>query len=118
MIKTTKLISNCIFDGEKLMQKDELIQLHTFLLQLKTHLEDIVENNGNRSFNFYDKLDVTPYQVYKSKREHKLAVFALSQGIAELLSYNDCPGLEKISNRLIQMSERFMTNKEKEILQS
>ena len=27
------------------MQKDELIQLHTFLLQLKTHLEDIVDNN-------------------------------------------------------------------------
>ena len=98
------------------MQKDELIQLHTFLLQLKTHLEYIVENNGGREFNYYEKLNVTPYQVYKSKREHKLAVFTLSRGIAELLSNNNCPGLEKISNRLEQMSTRFMTNKEKELI--
>jgi len=98
------------------MQKDELIQLHTFLLQLKTHLEDMVENNGGCEFKMYDKLGVTPYQVYKSKREHKLAVFTLSTGIAGLLSNNNCPGLEKISNRLTQMSERFMTNKEKQLV--
>jgi len=98
------------------MQKDELIQLHTFLLQLKTHLEDIVENNGGCEFHLYEKLAVTPYQVYKSKREHKLAVFTLSTGIADLLSNNHCPGLEKISNRLNQMSERSMTNKEKELI--
>jgi len=98
------------------MQKDELIQLHTFLLQLKTHLEDIVENNGGIEFHPYVKLDVTPYQVYKSKREHKLAVFTLSKGIADLLSNNHCPGLEKISGRLNQMSERFMTDKEKETI--
>lgn len=97
------------------MQKDELIQLHTFLLQLKTHLEDIIDNNGTNSFQAYTKLDVTPYQVYKSKREHKLAVFTLSQGIADLLSDNKCPGLEKISGRLNSMSERFMTEKEKEL---
>lgn len=100
------------------MQKDELIQLHTFLLQLKTHLEDIVENNGGIEFLPYTKLDVTPYQVYKSKREHKLAVFTLSRGIADLLSNNKCPGLEKVSNRLNQMSERFMTDKEKQLIRS
>ncbi|MCK4901897.1 MAG: UPF0058 family protein [Thermoplasmatales archaeon] len=99
------------------MQKDELIQLHTFLLQLKTHLEEIVDNGGV-DFHAYDKLDVTPYQVYKSKREHKLAVFTLSKGIASLMTHNNCPGLEKISNRLDQMSERFMTEKEKEVIRS
>jgi len=100
------------------MQKDELIQLHTFLLQLKTHLDDLVDNNGGLEFQSYDKLNVTPYQVYKSKREHKLAVFTLSTGIATRLSNNNCSGLEKISNRLGQMSERFMTNKEKELIRS
>jgi len=98
------------------MQKDELIQLHTFLLQLKIHLEDMVKNNGGAEFIPYKKLDVTPYQVYKSKREHKLAVFTLSRGIATLMSNNNCPGLEKVSNRLDQMAERFMTEKEKELL--
>jgi hypothetical protein len=108
---------NCFrLEGRLIMQKDELIQLHTFLLQLKTHLEEIVQNNGGIEFQSYVKLDVTPYQVYKSKREHKLAVFTLSKGIATLLSNNNCPGLEKISNRLGQMSERFMTEKEKEIV--
>ena len=97
------------------MQKDELIQLHTFLLQLRTHLEDMVENDGSTDFISYEKLDITPYQVYKSKREHKLAVFTLSRGIAGLLSNNECPGLEKISGRLDQMSERFMTDKEKKL---
>ena len=98
------------------MQKDELIQLHAFLLQLKTHLEDLVQNNGGIEFQPYHKLDVTPYQVYKSKREHKLAVFTLSKGIATLLSNNNFPGLEKVSGRLEIMAERFMTDKEKEIL--
>jgi hypothetical protein len=105
-------------EGSKIMQKDELIQLHTFLLQLKTHLEDIVQNNGGVEFHAYVKLDVTPFQVYKSKREHKLAVFTLSKGIADLLSNNNCPGLEKVSNRLEQMSERFMTEKEKALVKS
>lgn len=100
------------------MQKDELIQLHAFLLQLKTHLEDLMQNNGGTEFEPYNKLDVTPYQVYKSKREHKLAVFTLSKGIAKLLSNNNFPGLEKVSNRLEQMAERFMTEKEKEMLKS
>ena len=104
------------FEGRLNMQKDELIQLHTFLLQLKTHLDDMVEDNGGPEFQSYDRLNVTPYQVYKSKREHKLAVFTLSEGIANLLSNNNCPGLGKVSNRLCQMSERFMTEKEKEIL--
>lgn len=101
---------------ERIMQKDELIQLHTFLLQLKTHLEEIVDNNGGQEFHSYEKLDVTPYQVYKSKREHKLAVFTLSKGIANLMANNNCQSLEKISGRLNQMSERFMTNKEKELV--
>ena len=100
--------------GGNNMEKDGLIQLHTFLLQLKTHLEDIVENNGGCEFMLYEKIDVSPFQIYKSKREHKLAVFTLSKGIADLLSNNNRPGLEKISSRLNQMSERFMTRKEKE----
>ena len=98
------------------MQKDELIQLHTFLLQLKTHLDDMVDNNDGLEFQSYDKLNVTPYQIYKSKREHKLAVFTLSEGIATLLSHNNYPGLEKVSNRLHQMSEGFMTEKGKVVI--
>jgi hypothetical protein len=98
------------------MQKDELIQLHTFLLQLKSHLEEFIEADCVTEFQQYNRLGVTPYQVYKSKREHTLAVFTLSKGIADMLSNNDCDGLDNISNRLELMSERFMTDKEKQLI--
>ena len=98
------------------MNKDELIQIHTFLFQLKTHLDDMVDNKRGGEFRSYDKLNVTPHQVHKSKREHKIAVFTLSKGIATLLSKNNCPGLEKISKRLGQMTELIM--KEKELIRS
>jgi hypothetical protein len=101
------------------MQKDELIQLHTFLYQLRAHLEKIYENNGCEFDRLYEKLEITPYQIHKSKREHKLAVFTLSKDIANILSTrNDDAGLEKIVNRLDQMTQRFMTNKEKELKRS
>ena len=98
------------------MQKDELIQLHMFLLQLKTHLYEMVDNNGGAEFQYYDKLNITPYKFYKSKREHKLAIFILSNGIVNLLSNNKCLGLKKISNRLDQMTEHIMTEKEKKLI--
>lgn len=98
------------------MQKDELIQLHTFLYQIRTQIEQICENNGGKTTT-YEKLEITPYQIHKSKREHKLAVFTLSKDIAALLSVNiHDPSLEKIANRLDQMAIRFMTEKEKAIV--
>ena len=97
------------------MQKDELIQLHTFLFQVRSHLEQSCDNNGNE-FLGYEDLEITPYQVHKSKREHALAVFKLSKGIADILSHNDGAGFGKIGSRLEQMSERFMTEKEKETM--
>ena len=92
------------------MQKDELIQFHMFLLQLKNQLTEILEYNGSE-FQVYYKLNITPYQIQKSKRGHELAIFTISRGIADLLSNNNHSGLEKISKRFGKMSERFMTKK-------
>ncbi len=101
------------------MQKDELIQLHTFLYQIRTQLEDICKENGSQISLRYEKLEITPYQIHKSKREHKLAVFTLSKDIAGLLSSNNGEsGLNKVADRLDQMALRFMTEKEKEIAKS
>jgi hypothetical protein len=98
------------------MQKDELIQLHTFLYQIRTSLVQLYDNNGCDS-NKYERLDITPYQIHKSKREHKLAVFTLGKDIAGIVSNNNGDvGLEKIAGRLDQMALRFMTEKEKELI--
>ena len=98
------------------MQKDELIQFHMFLLELKSNLGGIVDSNGGGEFHSYDKLNISPNQVYKSKREHRVAIFTLSEGIATLLSNNNCAGFEKTSKRLGQMIEHIMTEKEKELI--
>jgi hypothetical protein len=98
------------------MQKDELIQFHTFLLELKSNLGNIVDNNGGKEFLSYDKLNILPNQVYKSKREHRVAIFTLSEGIATLLANNNFSGFEKTSKRLNQMTEHNMTDKEKELI--
>lgn len=100
---------------DTIMQKDELIQLHTFLYQVRNHLEQSCEEDCEE-FQEYENLDITPYQVHKSKREHKLAVFILSKGIADILcNSHGNQGLEKISGRLDQMALRSMTEKEKEL---
>jgi hypothetical protein len=91
------------------MQKDELIQLHTLLLQLRTCLER--ENDGH-AFEEYERLAINPYHVYKSKREHKLAVFILGKGIARMLSHRGYPGFDKLSSRLDQMARRFKTSED------
>ncbi|MFW6121630.1 MAG: UPF0058 family protein [Petrotogales bacterium] len=97
------------------MQKDELIQLHTFLYQIRTQLIQMYDHHGCE-FTHYEKLDITPYKIHKSKREHKLAVFTLSKDIAGILSVNNGDmGLGKIAGRLDQMAMRFMTEKEKEL---
>ena len=97
------------------MQKDELIQFHKFLLELKSNLGDIVDNNGGAEFQTYDKLNISPNQVYKSKREHRVAIFTLSEGIATLFSNNNFVGFGKTSERLGHMAEHNMTEKEKNL---
>ena len=46
------------------MQKDELIQMHTFLLQLRTHIENLVENNNPQEFLSYEKLNNKEKKVF------------------------------------------------------
>ena len=89
------------------MQKDETVQLHIFLFQLRTHLENMMENNNSQAFLSYDKLDITPHQVHKSKKEHNLAIFELSKGIANLLQENDYSISQQIHDSLERMCNRF-----------
>lgn len=101
------------------MQKNELIQLHTFLYQMKMHLQGIHEGETDSELHDYERLEVTPYQIHKSKREHKLAVFTLSKEIADIFcSTGNENGFEKLSGRLEQMAIRSMTDKERELYHS
>ena len=89
------------------MQKDEIIQLHVFLLQLRTRLASMMEKDNSQAFSPYDEMNILPQQVHKTKDEHKLAVFELSKGIANLLQEDDCSAFQKIYDRLEGMCNRF-----------
>jgi len=89
------------------IQKDELIQLHAFLLQLRIHLENLVENNNPQAFLSYDKLNIVPHKIHKNKKEHKLAIFELSKGIANLLQENNFSVFQRIYDDLGKMCNRF-----------
>ena len=67
----------------------------------------MVENNNPQAFLSYVKLDVRPHQVHKSKDEHRLAVFELSKGIANLLQENDYSISQQIHDSLEGMCVRF-----------
>jgi hypothetical protein len=89
------------------IQKEELIQLHTFLLQLKTQLENIMENNNSQAFLSYDKLKIGPHKINRDKNEHKLGIFELCKGIANLLLENNCYAFQNIYDDLEKMCIRF-----------
>jgi hypothetical protein len=72
----------------KNIQKDELIQLHMFLVQLRSNLEEIINPKSNH-FLSYEELSISPQQVFKSKKEHELALFELGRGLSNLLNEND-----------------------------
>jgi len=83
------------------MQKDEIIQLHMFLLQLRTQLVDMMGKDNSQAFLPYDEMNILPQQVHRTKDEHKLALFELSKGITKLLQEDDCSGLKDWSSRFM-----------------
>ncbi|MGQ0535334.1 MAG: UPF0058 family protein [Methanobacteriota archaeon] len=80
------------------MHKDELIQLHTLLCQLRSYFE--ARGQGAGRFADYSKLGVSPIHVHKSKSEHKKAIFVLGKELADLISCDEFSGPGRMSQRL------------------
>lgn len=93
------------------MQKDELIQMHTLLCQLKHQLESS-ESRGPiagvspRRFAEYEGLKISPLHVHRSKTEHKKAIFTLGKELAELLSRGDLSNSALVSHRFDAFAHR------------
>ncbi|NOR79093.1 MAG: metal-binding protein [Methanophagales archaeon] len=65
------------------MKKEELVHLHMLLAQIKRYCE---ENNLGCDFTEYNELDISPFQVHRSKEDHKQAIFILVSRLASLAS--------------------------------
>jgi hypothetical protein len=85
------------------MHKEELIQLHTLMTQMKKYFE---ENGSNNNFNIYNNLGISPVHVHRSKAEHKHAIFVLGGEIANMISDDEFSGTGRTSARLNQLAEK------------
>lgn len=68
------------------MKKEELVHLHMLLAQLKKYCE---ESGIGCDFEKYNELDISPFQVHRSKEEHKQAIFVLGTELASLTAKNN-----------------------------
>jgi len=63
------------------MKKEELIHLHMLLVQVKKYCE---ENGLDCDFTKYNELGISPFQVHRSKEEHKQAVLVLGTELVSM----------------------------------
>jgi hypothetical protein len=64
------------------MRKEELIYIHSVMLQVKRHIET---EDANADFSGYDALHIQPAHVHRSKNDHKRAIFTLGEEIARAI---------------------------------
>ncbi|AFV24004.1 MAG: UPF0058 family protein [Methanolobus sp.] len=85
------------------MHKDELIQLHTLMAQIKRHFEYM---GIDYEFSHYDSLAISPLHVHRSKAEHKHAIFVLGNDLASVFSKDDMSGMGRTSTRMQELAQR------------
>jgi hypothetical protein len=110
MVKQFIIKSNIHNLGIKI-QKDELIQIHSFLLQLRLNLEDKIIDTKLNHFSSYDSLNISPHKVFKSKNEQELAIFELSRGISNLISEYDPSTFSEICSNLNETCNKLRKNR-------
>jgi hypothetical protein len=86
------------------MYKDELIQLHQFLVYVLKHLDHEYEVKGECKE--YLCLNISPHHIHRTKAEHKYAIFVLSNAISEIIATNNGGTSSNISNGLSELVKR------------
>ncbi|WP_096203566.1 UPF0058 family protein [Candidatus Methanoperedens nitratireducens] len=84
------------------MHKEELIQLHTLMVQMKRFFED----KGKGEFSQYQSLQISPIHVHRSKAEHKHAIFVLGKEIASIMAHDEFSGAGRTSVRMQELACR------------
>ena len=88
------------------MYKDELIQLHQFLVYVLKYLD--TDEKAHKSCEKYLLLNISPHHIHKTKAEHKHAVFVLSNIITEVILEKDVdtipPNVQNAIDDLVRKS--------------
>ncbi|MEA1985787.1 MAG: UPF0058 family protein [Euryarchaeota archaeon] len=85
------------------MQKDELIQLHTLMSQIKTYME---AQGVHNDFTEYHSLAISPMHIHRSKTEHKHAIFVLGNDLASIMSDDEYSGAGRTSVRMQEFAKK------------
>ncbi|MFA5331619.1 MAG: UPF0058 family protein [Methanoregula sp.] len=91
------------------MHKEELINLHQMLYDVKNYFEEV---NPDLKFSQYTALKITPTQLHKSKLEHKYAIFVLGNEIADAMKDVDYTSSARISARMKDLAEKTLKEME------
>jgi len=86
------------------MKKEELVHLHMLLLQFKKFCE---ENGFCSDFRYYHQLEISPFNVHRSKEEHKRAIFVLVTELVSSLTTSKSPRTHTIEGE-DRMSKGFL----------
>ncbi|MFB6284605.1 MAG: UPF0058 family protein [Halobacteria archaeon] len=86
------------------MHKDELIHLHSLLVEIKKYFEDHEDANG-AEFEDYESLNTSPVHIHKSKSEHKHAIFALGEKLATEMSEEEFSEKGRVEARMNELAE-------------
>ncbi len=84
------------------MHKDELLQLHSLLCQMKRYFEDCGLPMGE--FREYEDLQVSPQHIHKSKTDHKQAVFLLGKGLAGVSMMSTPDHQARLKERFLRLA--------------
>jgi hypothetical protein len=85
------------------MHKDELLQLHSLLCQMKRYFEECGMPLVGE-FKEYDSLSVSPQHIHKSKTDHKRAVFLLGKGLSEVVMQGNPDHQARLRERFIRLA--------------
>lgn len=87
------------------MYKDEMIQMHQFLVYVLKYLE--TESEIPNSCSEYISLNISPHHIHRTKAEHKHAIFVLSNTISEVILKEDEESVpSNVSNALTELVRR------------
>ncbi len=86
------------------MHKDELLQLHSLLCQVRRFFDSAELPQGD-AFEDYEDLEVSPQHIHKSKTDHKRAVFLLGKGLSEMVMSAEPDQQARLRERFLRMAE-------------
>lgn len=84
------------------MHKEELIQLHELMSDIKTYFNEEVDED----FDGYEELDVKPSDIHKSKSEHKHAIFVLGQEVADAMTDDEFSETGRVGARMGELADK------------